>query len=102
MGVTLRELIFEIGGGIKAGKTFKAVQIGGPSGGTLPEDMLDLQIDYESLTGAGAMMGSGSIVVMDEDNCMVNMAKFFLNFTGGSPAVNALHAVRGSPGCLRS
>jgi len=81
MGITLRELIFQIGGGIKGGKRFKALQIGGPSGGTLPEDMLDLQIDYESLTGAGAMMGSGSIVVMDEDNCMVNMARFFLNFT---------------------
>ncbi|MEW6771250.1 MAG: NADH-quinone oxidoreductase subunit NuoF [Bacillota bacterium] len=81
MGITLRELIFDIGGGIKGGKRFKAVQIGGPSGGSLPEDMLDLQIDYESLTGAGAMMGSGSMVVMDEDNCMVNMARFFLNFT---------------------
>jgi NADH-quinone oxidoreductase subunit F len=81
MGITLRELIFGIGGGIKGGKRFKAVQIGGPSGGSLPEDMLDLQIDYESLTGAGAMMGSGSMVVMDEDNCMVNMARFFLNFT---------------------
>jgi len=81
MGIILRELIFQIGGGIKGGKRFKALQIGGPSGGTLPEDMLDLQIDYESLTGAGAMMGSGSIVVMDEDNCMVNMARFFLNFT---------------------
>ncbi len=81
MGITLRELIFGIGGGIKGGKKFKAVQVGGPSGGSLPEDMLDLPIDYESLTGAGAMMGSGSMVVMDEDNCMVNMAKFFLNFT---------------------
>lgn len=81
MGITLRELIFQIGGGIKGGKRFKALQIGGPSGGSLPEDMLDLQIDYESLIGAGAMMGSGSIVVMDEDNCMVNMARFFLNFT---------------------
>ncbi|MGQ9511828.1 NADH-ubiquinone oxidoreductase-F iron-sulfur binding region domain-containing protein [Thermodesulfitimonas sp.] len=81
MGITLRELIFGIGGGIKGGKRFKAVQVGGPSGGSLPEDMLDLPIDYESLTGAGAMMGSGSIVVMDEDNCMVNMAKSFLNFT---------------------
>ena len=81
MGITLRELIFGIGGGIKGGGKFKALQIGGPSGGSLPEDMLDLPIDYESLTGAGAMMGSGSIVVMDEENCMVNMARFFLNFT---------------------
>jgi NADH-quinone oxidoreductase subunit F len=81
MGITLRELIFDIGGGIKGGRQFKALQIGGPSGGSLPEDMLDLPIDYESLTGAGAMMGSGSIVVMDDENCMVNMARFFLNFT---------------------
>lgn len=81
MGITLRELIFGIGGGIKGGGKFKALQIGGPSGGSLPEDMLDLPIDYESLSGAGAMMGSGSIVVMDEENCMVNMARFFLNFT---------------------
>lgn len=81
MGITLRELIFGIGGGIKGGGKFKALQIGGPSGGSLPGDMLDLPIDYESLTGAGAMMGSGSIVIMDEENCMVNMARFFLNFT---------------------
>jgi NADH-quinone oxidoreductase subunit F len=81
MGISLRKLIFDIGGGIKGGRQFKALQIGGPSGGSLPEDMLELAIDYESLTGAGAMMGSGSIVVMDEDNCMVNMARYFLNFT---------------------
>ncbi|WP_165847677.1 NADH-quinone oxidoreductase subunit NuoF [Ammonifex thiophilus] len=81
MGTTLKELIFDIGGGIKGGKRFKALQIGGPSGGCIPEDMLDLPIDYESLTGAGAMMGSGSVVVMDEDNCMVNTARFFLSFT---------------------
>ncbi|MGO0123127.1 NADH-ubiquinone oxidoreductase-F iron-sulfur binding region domain-containing protein [Desulfothermobacter acidiphilus] len=81
MGTTLRELIFDIGGGIKGNKAFKALQIGGPSGGCIPEDMLHLPIDYESLTGAGAMMGSGSVVVMDEDNCMVNTARFFLSFT---------------------
>ena len=81
MGITLREIIYDIGGGINGGKKFKAVQIGGPSGGCLPESMLDLSIDYDSLTAAGAMMGSGGLVVMDEDTCMVDVAKFFLNFT---------------------
>ena len=81
MGITMREIIYEIGGGIPGGKKFKAVQIGGPSGGCLPENMLDLQIDYESLTAAGAMMGSGGLVVMDETTCMVDVARFFLNFT---------------------
>jgi NADH:ubiquinone oxidoreductase subunit F (NADH-binding)/(2Fe-2S) ferredoxin len=81
MGITLRELIFEIGGGPPEGKRFKAVQIGGPSGGCLPEELLDLPIDYESLTQAGAMMGSGGMVVVDEDTCMVELARFFLEFT---------------------
>lgn len=81
MGITMREIIYDIGGGINEGKKFKAVQIGGPSGGCLPESMLDLSIDYDSLTAAGAMMGSGGLVVMDEDTCMVDVAKFFLNFT---------------------
>lgn len=81
MGITMREIIYDIGGGINGGKKFKAVQIGGPSGGCLPESMLDLSIDYDSLTAAGAMMGSGGLVVMDEDTCMVDAAKFFLNFT---------------------
>lgn len=81
MGITMREIIYDIGGGITGGKKFKAVQIGGPSGGCLPESMLDLSIDYDSLTAAGAMMGSGGLVVMDEDTCMVDVAKFFLNFT---------------------
>ena len=81
MGITMREIIYDIGGGINGGKKFKAVQIGGPSGGCLPESMLDLSIDYDSLTAAGAMMGSGGLVVMDEDTCMVEVAKFFLNFT---------------------
>lgn len=81
MGITMREIIYDIGGGINGGKKFKAVQIGGPSGGCLPESMLDLPIDYDSLTAAGAMMGSGGLVVMDEDTCMVDVAKFFLNFT---------------------
>jgi NADH-quinone oxidoreductase subunit F len=81
MGITLRELIFEIGGGILGGKPFKAVQTGGPSGGCLPASLLDSPVDYESLAAAGSIMGSGGMVVMDEDTCMVDMARFFLSFT---------------------
>jgi NADP-reducing hydrogenase subunit HndC len=81
MGTTLREVIFEIGGGIKDGKKFKAVQTGGPSGGCLTEKHLDLPIEYETLVAAGSMMGSGGMIVMDEDDCMVSVAKFFLDFT---------------------
>ncbi|MBN1414666.1 MAG: NADH-quinone oxidoreductase subunit NuoF [Bacteroidales bacterium] len=81
MGITLREVIFEIGGGIKGGKKFKAVQTGGPSGGCLTEQHLDIPIDYDNLIAAGSMMGSGGMIVMDEDDCMVDMAKFFLEFT---------------------
>jgi len=81
MGTTLREVIFEIGGGIKNGKKFKAVQTGGPSGGCLTEKHLDLPIDYDNLVAAGSMMGSGGMIVMDEDDCMVSIAKFFLEFT---------------------
>jgi len=81
MGITMREIIFEIGGGIIGGKKFKGVQIGGPSGGCMPESLLDTPIDYDSLIAAGAMMGSGGLVVMDEETCMVDLAKFFLTFT---------------------
>ncbi len=81
MGTTLREVIFEIGGGIKNGKKFKAVQTGGPSGGCLTEVHLDTPIDYENLVAAGSMMGSGGMIVMDEDDCMVSIAKYFLDFT---------------------
>lgn len=81
MGITLREIIFDIGGGIKGGHNFKAVQIGGPSGGCIPEEMLDLQVDYDSLTAAGAMIGSGGLVILDDTTCMVDMARFFLTFT---------------------
>lgn len=81
MGVSLRDLIFKICGGVPDKKSFKAVQIGGPSGGCLPEKILDTPIDFESLKGAGAMMGSGGMVVMDEDTCMVNIARYFLDFT---------------------
>ena len=81
MGTTLREIIFDIGGGIRGGKKFKAVQIGGPSGGCLTEEHLDLPMDYDSLIKAGAMVGSGGLVVMAEDTCMVEVARFFMNFT---------------------
>ena len=81
MGITLREIIFDIGGGILNDKKFKAVQIGGPSGGCLTEEHLDLPVSYESLAEVGAIMGSGGMVVMDEENCMVDVAKFFLEFT---------------------
>jgi len=80
MGISLREIIFDVGGGIPEGKKFKAVQTGGPSGGCLPAEMLDLPIDYESLTKAGSIMGSGGMIVMDEKTCMVDVAKYFLNF----------------------
>jgi NADH-quinone oxidoreductase subunit F len=81
MGVTVRHLLFDVGGGIPKKRKFKAVQLGGPSGGCLPENLLDTPIDYDSLIAAGAMMGSGGVVVLDETNCMVNVAKFFLTFT---------------------
>jgi len=81
MGITLRELIFEIGGGVPNGKKIKAVQTGGPSGGCIPAEYLDTPVDYESLQKLGAIMGSGGMVVMDEDDCMVDVAKFFLEFT---------------------
>jgi NADP-reducing hydrogenase subunit HndC len=80
MGITLREVVFEIGGGVPDGKKFKAVLVGGPSGGCLPETLLELPIDYDSLTKVGAIMGSGGIVVLDEDSCMVDTARFFTEF----------------------
>lgn len=80
MGTTLREIIFDIGGGIQKGRKFKAVQLGGPSGGCLPTKYLDLPIDYDTLVSAGTMMGSGGMIVMDENNCMVEIARFFLEF----------------------
>ena len=81
MGTTLREIIYDIGGGIPNGKKFKAAQTGGPSGGCISEENLDVPIDYDNLTAIGSMMGSGGLIVMDEDNCMVDIAKFFLEFT---------------------
>jgi NADH-quinone oxidoreductase subunit F len=81
MGTTLRTVVDDIGGGVTGGKTFKGVQTGGPSGGCLPELFLDTPIDFDSLLEAGAMMGSGGMIIMDEDNCMVDAARFFLDFT---------------------
>jgi NADH:ubiquinone oxidoreductase subunit F (NADH-binding)/(2Fe-2S) ferredoxin len=80
-GITLREIIYDIGGGIEGGRTFKAVQTGGPSGGCIPAEFLDIEVDYESLAQAGSIVGSGGMVVLDETDCMVNTAKFFLEFT---------------------
>jgi NADH:ubiquinone oxidoreductase subunit F (NADH-binding)/(2Fe-2S) ferredoxin/NAD-dependent dihydropyrimidine dehydrogenase PreA subunit len=81
MGISLREIIYDIGGGIPGGKAFKAVQTGGPSGGCIPKEKINLPIDYESLSEAGSMMGSGGMVIMDEDTCMVDVARYFLSFT---------------------
>lgn len=81
MGTTLREIVFDIGGGIPGGKAFKACQTGGPSGGCLPAELLDTPVDYDSLIAVGSMMGSGGLIVMDEDTCMVDVARFFLEFT---------------------
>ena len=81
MGTTLRDVVYGVGGGIPHGKAFKAVQTGGPAGGCLPESFLDTPVDYDSLTAAGSMMGSGGMIVIDEDSCMVDVARFFLDFT---------------------
>ena len=80
MGMTLREIIYDIGGGIPQGRKFKAVQTGGPSGGVIPESLIDTPVDFDELTKVGSMMGSGGMIVMDEDNCMVDVARYFLNF----------------------
>ena len=81
MGITIRDIIYKLGGGIQDGKAFKAVQLGGPSGGCIPEYLIDTPVDYDSVNATGAIMGSGGMVVMDESTCMVDMARFFLNFT---------------------
>jgi bidirectional [NiFe] hydrogenase diaphorase subunit len=80
MGITLREIIFDIGGGIPNGRRFKAVQTGGPSGGCIPEAYLDTPVDYESLQSLGSIMGSGGFIVMDDTSCMVDVARFFMEF----------------------
>ena len=91
MGLTLRDVVYNIGGGIRGDKKFKAVQMGGPSGGCIPESMLDTPIDYKALAATGAIMGSGGMVVMDESTCMVNMAKFFLDFTAKESCGKCVH-----------
>ncbi len=91
MGLTLRQVIFDIGGGIRDGRKFKAVQMGGPSGGCIPEQLLDTRIDYKELGATGAIMGSGGMVVMDDSTCMVNMARFFLDFTAKESCGKCVH-----------
>ena len=81
MGISLREIVEDIGGGVAGDRKFKAVQIGGPSGGCIPESMADMAVDLDSLTEAGAMIGSGGMVVLDDTDCMVDMARYFLSFT---------------------
>ena len=83
MGITLREIIYNIGGGIPKGKQFKAVQTGGPSGGCIPKEMLDLPVSFDELSKAGSMMGSGGMIVMDETSCMVDVARYFEEFLEG-------------------
>jgi NADH-quinone oxidoreductase subunit F len=91
MGLTLRDVIFDIGGGIRGGRKFKAVQMGGPSGGCIPESLIDTVIDYKALGATGAIMGSGGMVVMDDTTCMVNMARFFLDFTARESCGKCVH-----------
>ena len=91
MGLTLRDVIYDIGGGVRDGGRFKAVQMGGPSGGCIPESLLDTQIDYKALGATGAIMGSGGMVVMDDRTCMVNMARFFLDFTAKESCGKCVH-----------
>jgi len=101
MGITVRQLIFDVGGGIHKKRKFKAVQLGGPSGGCLPESLLDTPIDYDSLLAAGAMMGSGGVVVMDETNCMVNVAQFSLPLPRESPVANVSPVGLGQKQCWK-
>ena len=88
MGTTLREIVFGAGGGVPGGKAFKAVQTGGPSGGCLPADKLDVPVDFDTLVAEGSMMGSGGMIVMDEDTCMVDVAKYFLRFLASESCGN--------------
>jgi len=91
MGNTIRDVLYGMGGGIKGGKAFKAVQIGGPSGGCIPAELIDTMIDYRTLAATGAIMGSGGMVVMDETTCMVDMARFFLDFTCKESCGKCIH-----------
>ena len=96
LGMTLREIVYDIGGGIPRGKRFKAVQTGGPSGGCIPSSLLDLPIDYESLTEAGSIMGSGGMIVMDEDTCMVDIARYYINFLNDESCGKCLSCRKGT------
>jgi NADH:ubiquinone oxidoreductase subunit F (NADH-binding)/(2Fe-2S) ferredoxin len=101
MGITLRKLIFEIGGGVPDGKKFKAVQTGGPSGGCLPEKLLDLPVDFDELTKAGSMMGSGGVIVADEDTCMVDFARYYVNFLASESCGKCIPCRQGLTNMLR-
>jgi len=101
MGITIRELVEKLGGGVKGGKKYKAVQTGGPSGGCIPESKFDLPIDFDSLTDAGSMMGSGGIIVMDEDTCMVDVAKYFISFLAEESCGKCAPCRDGLPRMLR-
>jgi NADH-quinone oxidoreductase subunit F len=96
LGITLREIVYDIGGGIPNGKRFKAVQTGGPSGGCIPASLLDLPIDYESLTEAGSIMGSGGMIVMDEDTCMVDIARYYTSFLNDESCGKCLPCRKGT------
>jgi NADH-quinone oxidoreductase subunit F len=96
MGATIRDVIYDIGGGIKNDRAFKAVQMGGPSGGCIPAELIDTQIDYKKLSATGAIMGSGGMVVMDETTCMVDMARFFLDFTCKESCGKCIHCRLGT------
>jgi NADH:ubiquinone oxidoreductase subunit F (NADH-binding)/NAD-dependent dihydropyrimidine dehydrogenase PreA subunit len=102
MGITLREIIYEVGGGILDDKEFKAVQTGGPSGGCIPNSLIDLPVDYERLAEAGSIMGSGGMVVMDEDTCVVDIAKYFLEFTNDESCGKCTSCRDGSELMLRT
>ena len=102
MGTTLRQIIYDIGGGILKDRPFKAVQTGGPSGGCVPEELLDLPVDFEKLTEAGSMMGSGGMIVMDDRTCMVDVARYFLAFLEEESCGKCSRAARGSSRCWRS
>jgi len=95
-GITLRKLIFDIGGGVIGNKKFKAVQSGGPSGGCIPESLLDLEVDFDTLAAAGSMMGSGGMIVMDERTCMVDIARYYVNFSFRG-VVREMYSVPGRP-----
>jgi len=102
MGISLKEIIHDIGGGASAGSAIKAAQSGGPSGGCIPSDQMDTPVDYENLKKLGSMMGSGGLVVTDSGTCMVNFAKFFLSFTQHESCGKCIRAARAPSACWKS